>query len=72
MATKSEAIKMNVRSPFYVIADGEGKPESIAADFNQAVDTPTDEPATDGTYTNTNLPDQPNAYVAPFPDSNTG
>ncbi len=72
MATKSEAIKMNVRSPFYVIADNEGKPESIASDFNQAVDTPTDEPATDGTYTNTNLPDQPAAYVAPSPDGDTG
>lgn len=72
MATKSEATKMNVRSPFYVIADGEGKPESIGSDFNQAVDTPTDQPDVYGNYTNSNLPDQPAAYVLSSPDGNTG
>jgi|11_taG_2_1085331.scaffolds.fasta_scaffold00447_5 hypothetical protein len=62
---ETKMTKMNVRSPFYVIATEEGKPDGIQSGFDQATETPTDVPDSDGVYTNENLPDKPLEYVEP-------
>ena len=62
---ETKMTKMNVRSPFYVIATEEGKPDGIQSGFDQATETPSDAPDSDGLYTNVNLPDQPLEYVEP-------
>lgn len=62
---ETKMTKMNVRSPFYVIATEEGKPDGIQSGFDQATETPSDTPDSDGLYTNANLPDQPLEYVEP-------
>lgn len=70
MAEEDKLYKMNVRSPFYVVATAEGAPTSIVADFDQDEDTDeTDVPDSDGEYTDDNLPDQPDEYVPPPSDT---
>jgi len=67
MAKKvSTLYKMNVRSPYFVIATDEGKPDSIASDFDQDTDVDSSDQADDdGEYDNDNLPDNPDDFVVP-------
>ena len=72
MAEEDKLYKMNVRSPFYVVATAEGAPSAIATDFLFSEDVDfSDQPDSNGEYTDDNLPDQPDEYVPPPTDTKT-